>query len=187
MQEKIVKCPNPKCGVVLKVENSKNEEVKQITCPKCKTPLVVKFAPQQQPVEAPTFYGYSVEGATQLDSPISGVTQLAGPVPQALQKPKLECDGNYYLLEEGQNIIGRKGTTSKATVQIETADRYMSRQHCSIMVRTLPDGTKKAVLSNYQNKNLTAVNGQEVATGDEIRLADGDSIKMGHTSLIFKM
>jgi pSer/pThr/pTyr-binding forkhead associated (FHA) protein len=90
-------------------------------------------------------------------------------------------------LEEGRNIVGRKGTTSKATVQIATEDRYMSRQHCSITVTTLPDGTKKAVLSNYQNKNLTTVDGQEIETGDEIRLTNGDRITMGHTTVVFKL
>ena len=95
--------------------------------------------------------------------------------------------GVSYPLEEGQNIVGRKGTTSKATVQIETADRYMSRQHGSIRVTTLSDGTKKAVLSNYQNKNLTSVDGQEIAKGDEIRLTNGNRITMGHTTVIFKL
>ncbi len=95
--------------------------------------------------------------------------------------------GACYPLEEGQNIVGRKGNTSKASVQIATDDRYMSRQHCSITVTTLPDGTKKAVLSNYMNKNLTSVNGQEIETGDAIRLTDGNSITMGHTTVTFKL
>ena len=83
--------------------------------------------------------------------------------------------------------MGRKGNTSKATVQIETEDRYMSRQHCSIVVTTLPDGTKKAVLSNYQNKNSTIIDGQEIETGEAIRLVNGNRIIMGHTTIVFKM
>jgi len=95
--------------------------------------------------------------------------------------------GVEYPLEDGQNIIGRKGQTSKATIQIETPDRYMSRQHCSITVNQLPDGTMKAVLCNYQNKNLTSIDGQEIETGDAIRLTNGNSITMGHTTVIFKL
>lgn len=197
MQTKRIKCPN--CNAVLDVKNSKNEEVKQITCPKCKTPLKVKFEIQQQelqqkpqePVTAHTFLEMPQkkvdDGATQLGVIASGATQLVMPSSKSDAIAKLMYGGVCYPLEEGKNIVGRKGTTSKATVQIDTADRYMSRQHCSITVKTLPDGTKKAVLSNYQNKNLTSVDGQEIATGDEIRLTDGNAITMGHTTVTFKL
>lgn len=197
MQTKRIKCP--KCGVVLDVKNSKNEEVKQITCPSCKTVLQVKFQPQQEPMEAKTYIAPPKttvnDGATQLRGALSGATQLgglAGATQLGLSRPKQEkaklmFSGMSYPLEEGQNIVGRKASTSTANIQIETTDRYMSRQHCSIIVSTLPDGTKKAVLSNYQNKNKTTIDGQEIAAGDAIRLTDGDSITMGHTTVTFKL
>ena len=191
MQTKRIKCPN--CQVVLDVTNSKNEQVKQITCPKCQAVLQVKFHPQQAPLEAETFIATPKRpivdsGATQLAGSSFGATQLVTPkeMPKA-NNARLVFNDEPYFLEEGQNIVGRKGTTSKATVQIATEDRYMSRQHCSITVTTLPDGTKKAVLSNYQNKNLTSVDGQEIETGDEIRLTNGDRITMGHTTVVFKL
>ena len=204
MQTKRIKCPS--CGVVLDVNNSQNETVKQITCPSCKTALKVKFPPQQdrpqqEPMEAKTFYAPPKQpttdnGATQLaggggetllGGGLSGATQLYTPTQKASATVKLSFGGKDYPLKEGQNIVGRKGSTSKATVQIETADRYMSRQHCSISVSTLPDGTKKAVLSNFQNKNSTTIDGQLIGTGDEIRLTDGNSITMGHTTITFKL
>lgn len=189
MQTKRIKCP--KCGVVLDVKNSKNETEKQITCPKCKAALKVTFPPEQEPLEAETYYAPPKQpidnGATQLGAGFSGATQLVTVAPKTSTSAKLMFGGAIYPLEEGQNIVGRKGTTSRATVQIETADRYMSRQHCSITVSTLPDGSKKAVLSNYQNKNLTSVDGQEIETGDAIRLTDGNAITMGHTTVTFKL
>ncbi|SFW16022.1 FHA domain-containing protein [Prevotellaceae bacterium HUN156] len=199
MQTKRIKCPS--CGVVLDVQNSKNETVKQFTCPKCKAVLQVKFPRQQEPLEAKTYYAPPKQpiadngatqlagggGETQLVGASYGATQLVTDTPKISTSAKLLYDGICYPLEEGQNIVGRKGNTSKATVQIATDDRYMSRQHCSITVTTLPDGTKKAVLSNYQNKNLTSVDGQEIETGDAIRLTDGNSITMGHTTIIFKI
>ncbi len=204
MQIKRIICP--KCKAVLDVTNSKNETLKQITCPSCKTILQVKFppqqeAPQQEPIEAHTYYAPSKRsmadsGATQLagvgaetvlGDGLSGATQLYTPTQKTTATAKLTFEGKEYPLSEGRNIVGRQGTTSKATVQIETADRYMSRQHCSITISTLPDGTKKAVLSNYQNKNLTSIDGQEIETGDEIRLTNGDRITMGHTTVVFKM
>ena len=190
MQTKRIKCPN--CQVVLDVTNSKNEEVKQITCPKCQAVLQVKFPPQQAPLEAETYYAPKKpavdSGATQLAGSSFGATQLVTPKEMPKKSnARLVFEEQPYFLEEGRNIVGRKGTTSKATVQIATEDRYMSRQHCSITVTTLPDGTKKAVLSNYQNKNLTSVDGQEIETGDEIRLTNGDRITMGHTTVVFKL
>ena len=200
METKRIKCPN--CKVVLDVKNSKNEDVKQITCPKCKAVLQVKFH-KQAPLEAETYYAPPKPkpqtldyGATQLAGGNNGATILGGAMAGATQlvsSPKKECSARLvfedmpYFLEEGQNIVGRKGTTSKATIQIATEDRYMSRQHCSITVTTLPDGTKKAVLSNYQNKNLTTIDGQEIETGDAIRLVNGNRIKMGHTTVVFKL
>lgn len=175
MQTKRIKCPS--CGVVLDVKNSKNEEVKQIICPQCRCILQIRFAPIIS----------NSDGATQLAYDANGATQLATSTHKTITSAKLLFDGISYELEEGQNIIGRKGTTSKATVQIATEDRYMSRQHCAINITVLPDGTKKAVLSNYQNKNLTSVDGQEIETGDAIRLTDGNAITMGHTTVTFKM
>lgn len=198
MQIKRIKCPN--CGVVLDVKNSKNETIKQIDCPGCKKPLKITFAPQQEPMEAHTYYAPKSpivnDGATQLGGPLSGATQLGGGLAGATQlgtskpkqeKAKLMFCGVSYLLEEGQNIVGRKASTSKATIQIETSDLYMSRQHCSITVTTLPDGTKKVVLSDYQNKNQTSVDGQKIETGDAIRLSDGNTITMGKTTVTFKL
>lgn len=206
MQTKRIMCP--KCRAVLDVKNSRNETVKQITCPSCKTILQVKFQPekeppQQTPLEAETFIATPKKpvvdsGSTQLAGGNNGETQLAGSSCGATQlvtpkekvqssRARLVFADHPYFLEEGQNIIGRKGNTSRADVQIATDDRYMSRQHCSITVTTLPDGTKKAVLSNYQNKNLTTIDGQEIETGDAIRLVNGNRIKMGHTTVTFKL
>ena len=191
MQIKRIQCPN--CKVVLDVKNSNNEEVKQITCPQCKAVLQVRFQPQQAPLEAETYYAprknMSMDsGATQLAGGNYGETQLAASHDKPKSsRPRLVFDDQPYLLEEGQNIIGRKGNTSKADIQIATDDRYMSRQHCSITITTLPDGTQKAVLSNYQNKNLTTIDGQEIETGDAIRLINGNCITMGHTTVVFKM
>ena len=191
MQIKRVKCPQ--CNVVLDVKNSKNEEVKQISCPSCNTLLQIRFAPQQKPVEAHTFLerpqndSHPDSGETLLAAGASGTTELVESDPQARSHAELLFGGVSYLLKEGQNIVGRKGDTSKATVQIDTADRYMSRQHIAIEVTKMPEGTLKAVLGNYQNKNQTSVDGQPVNGGDAIRLTDGNAITMGHTTVTFKL
>lgn len=177
MQVKRIQCPQ--CGVVLDVKNSKNETAKQITCPSCNTVLQVKFTPQNEPIEAHTYY------APKTNNEELGRTELASP--QTIHKSaSLTHEGKTYPLEMGENIIGRKGQSSKASVQIDTDDRYMSRQHCRISVTSLPDGSLKAVLRDYKNKNMTSVDGQTLGPDDEIRLSDGNKITMGNTTVTFK-
>lgn len=190
MQIKRIQCPN--CRAVLDVKNSNDERIKVIKCRSCMQELKVSFEPKAEPIEAHTFYATPKpvinDGATQLAAGMAGATQLASSISSESSKiAKLVLGGKEYELEEGANIIGRKAKTSTATVQIETTDRYMSRQHCRIIVKTSPDGSKKVILSNYQNKNSTSVDNQEIATGDEIRLTDGNSITMGQTTVTFKM
>ena len=191
MQVKRIKCPV--CNTVLDVKNKNDEETIVITCPSCQTLLKVKFRRQQEPIEARTFYAAprkttdDDDGQTRYNVGGNGATRLAKPMSKPTSKAILQVEGVNYTLEEGLNVVGRKSPSSKATVQIETTDRYMSRQHCKIIVSTLQDGSKKVVLSNYQNKNLTTIEGIDIVNGDEIRLTDGDSIMMGHTTVTFKL
>lgn len=214
MEVKKVKCPN--CGAVLSVKNSKNEALKLITCPKCKASLRVKFKQQnpQEPLEAHTYLGISPKsstgGETQYGpSPISGgetqlggyqnngETQLGGakgfcetqlpPKNDArIKTAYLRVGGRDYPLQIGVNIVGRKASTSTATVQIETPDRYMSRQHAKIVVTRQPGGKLKAVISNDHNKNISTIDGQDLLQGDAFVLNDGDHIIMGETTVIYK-
>ena len=92
-----------------------------------------------------------------------------------------------YPLSIGRNIVGRSGETSKATVQLASEDRYMSRQHCCIDVKRHLNGQIMAVLSNYQNKNVIKINGYKIKQGDSVQLSDGNSILMGHTIVTFKI
>ena len=202
MQVKRIKCP--KCGIVLDVKNSKAEEEKRIVCPKCKVGLKVRFPkpvpkeePKEEPLTAHTVYAPQTlkptpqnDGATQLGGMVTGTsnngtTQIAPPQ-SIVRKAVLECNGGSYELELGDNTIGRKAKTSQATLQIDTTDRYMSRQHALITIRRLPDGDLKSVLHNDQNKNDTLINGHAIANGDEIRLINGTRITMGRTTLTYK-
>lgn len=144
------------CGAALRVRNSQGEDVKTITCPMCKNAIRVVFHTE---------------------------TQLA---PRRKSgKPVLLFKGVTYPLAEGVNIVGRKADTSSASVQIDTDDRYMSRQHAKITVTRLPDGSLKSVLGNSQNKNATTVNRQPLADEDRIVLQPGDEIRMGETIVVF--
>ena len=102
-------------------------------------------------------------------------------------KARLMLNGRQYFLSNGRNIVGRKGKTSQATVQIDVDDRYMSRQHCCITVVPQADGRLRAQVSNYNNKNKTAINGRVLEQNDHIWLPNVCDITMGHTTMKFSM
>ena len=198
METKNIKCPS--CGVVLSVKNSKDEAVKLITCPQCKATLSVRFKPQK-PLEANTHLANGQQqagGETQYGpSANQGETQLAdgftdhGETQQrthhmVAETACLEVDGRTYQLYEGVNTVGRKALSSQASVQIVTADHYMSRQHAKIVVTRLAGGKLKAVISNDRNKNISTIDGQDLLQGDAIVLSDGDRIVMGKTTVIYR-
>jgi pSer/pThr/pTyr-binding forkhead associated (FHA) protein len=183
MQIKRIKCP--KCNVVLDIKNKEDKPELQLSCPKCGTLLKVKFSPKSEPVEAPTFFAApKPQSQLRVDS---CATQLAGfnATPQSA-KASLICGGREYTLVEGRNVIGRKSPTSNANIQLSTNDPYMSRHHCIINLTTMPDGRKKAVLSNYQNKNATLVNGQRLLPGDVIILQKGNTVTLGKTTITYQ-
>ena len=93
--------------------------------------------------------------------------------------------GQKYPLGFGNNVIGRKATTSQATVQIATDDRYMSRQHLAIQVIKASTDKVRVVVSNYHNKNASYVNGQLLNEGDQLILSEGSIIKMGNTTVVY--
>lgn len=81
--------------------------------------------------------------------------------------------------------IGRKATTSSASIQIATDDRTMSRSHAIIEVRNA-GGQTIHILRNGANKNPSYLNGSIIARQDQLILNNGDHIKMGNTELTFK-
>lgn len=190
MKETKVTCPV--CKAPLKVKYNEGAKHIRFKCSECGAPLRVDFSSQQEPQEAhtvlvPPQQNPVSDGATQLVGTPSGATVLGSPQQAVSKSLKLVFSGIDYPLVEGQNIIGRQAKTSNASIQLPTSDRYMSRQHCCIRVSTLPDGSKKAVLSNYKNKNSILINGTAIQDGDQIRLQDGDQVTMGHTTITFKM
>ena len=99
---------------------------------------------------------------------------------------RLVYGGQSIPLFVGRNVVGRKADSSPASAQIPVDDLYLSRQHCVIDVKMERDGSLSASLSNYKNKNRTAVQGRLVSGNGSVDLANGNQITLGHTSVIFK-
>lgn len=168
MLSKHVKCPQ--CQAVLLVKNPTDDKIKFITCPQCKASLQVRF----DVAPAPT-------------APPAGDTSKTVYAPSALHKHSyaLTCQGVTYRLQPGVNTIGRKDTRSTASIQMDTTDPYMSRNHAVIRVITLSGGGTRAAISNSRNKNATRINDTTLQPGDELYLNAGDTITMGQTTLKF--
>ena len=221
MEIKRIKCPN--CGAVLDVKNSKNEAVKIIKCPnpQCGVQMRVPFgnapkaapaAPAKKPAmpsPGETQYGpmagpmaspqprpaaqqprpaapKAKQPATAGETVYGPMNGPAAPAPQAGPRPPrmacLQFNGQNYPLHIGTNTIGRAANNSRATVQIRTTDMFMSRLHSMIIIS--PDGNQ-ALLSNGENKNEIRVNDRLLLPGDQIVLQHGDRIKMGDTIVNF--
>ena len=202
METKRIKCPS--CGVLLDVRNSQNEAVKIISCPQCKARLRVVFSHPQQQVTPPQSSGEpqyvsNSDGETQYVNRDNGETRYVGYSSSPSQSDEtilagkkeevtpgyLLYGGQKYPLGFGNNVIGRKATTSQATVQIVTDDRYMSRQHLAIQVIKASTDKVRVVVSNYHNKNASYVNGQLLNEGDQLVLTEGSIIKMGNTTVVY--
>ncbi|MEV5536895.1 DUF3662 and FHA domain-containing protein [Saccharopolyspora shandongensis] len=115
-------------------------------------------------------YGQQPGGAF----PQSGGFAAGGPRGQMTATLHLDDGSNRsYTLQHGSNIIGR-GQEG----QFRLPDTGVSRKHIEITW----DG-QSAMLADLGSTNGTTVNGTPVQTW---QLADGDVIRVGHSSLVFR-
>ena len=175
------------CGAKLEVRNTNNEAVKLIRCPSCKATLQVLFhqvPPEPKPQTAAETQ-YVQKGAPPKNPENDQSTVLAPQKPVAEQLPAFSLQGAEYRLNLGQNIVGRFSKTNVATVPIVTTDHTVSRGHAMVNVVMLADGSYKAVISNYQNKNPIIVNGVMLQKGEELVLTDKAIVELGLLKLVF--
>ncbi|HEX9338467.1 MAG TPA: FHA domain-containing protein, partial [Pseudonocardiaceae bacterium] len=78
-----------------------------------------------------------------------------------------------YQLKQGGNVVGRG-----QDADFRLPDTGVSRRHLEITW-----DTQSAMLADLGSTNGTTVNGQPVQTW---QLADGDVIRIGHSSLVFR-
>jgi hypothetical protein len=90
-----------------------------------------------------------------------------------------------FDLRLGINTIGRKKSIP-VDVPIETADAYMSKNHCSITVVLRPNQTLAYILKDIGSKNGTYLNGTKLKADDMLYLQDGNTIQIGRTKVIIK-
>lgn len=198
MNEIKIKCPT--CGKVLRLQDAPNIDAAFFTCPVCKEKHIVgkcqRYVEQPKSI-APT--GDETQyGGVYMQHLGGDETRMASEVRQeycdetciggtstARVGMLVDNKGASYQLCSGINTIGRKATSSSASVQIATDDRTMSRSHTIIEVRNA-GGQTIHILRNGANKNPSYLNGSLIGQQDQFILNNGDHIKMGNTELIFK-
>ena len=202
MSEIRIKCPT--CGKVLRLNETPTINKATFTCPNCKEKHIVgncqRYTPAPPKPAAPsadeTRYGNMASAQRQggdetryagyRSGATSGDETLVGAPPQPKVGMLVDSNGTAYQLAIGFNTIGRKASSSTASVQIATDDRTMSRNHAVIEVQNA-GGKLLHILKNGANKNPSYHNNALIAPGDQLILNNGDRIKMGETILMFKI
>lgn len=148
-----VRCPG--CGAVLRPK-VQPKPTQYITCPVCKSRhTFAEYLPyKQQPAQ----------GGAKRTAAFPGVIVYMG---------------TRYHLAAGRNIVGREADTSKATLRLPDQSRYMSREHFSIDVTPMSDGTMRHTISLIKDLcQPSVVNGTQLTTGNALILRHGDKISI---------
>ena len=94
---------------------------------------------------------------------------------------------DFFLNQEGDTTVGRVDpvTGIRPDVDLTTLDtqRSVSRRHAKI-VRL---GSEFEVVEDIGTMNGTFVNGRRIATGQPVRLRDGDKVRFGLVDLTFRV
>lgn len=175
--KKTVRCPG--CQGILDVSNPKGEQTRICVCPNCGKQFRVDFPPVEKAVtvDPSTVYVKSTGGRQDPS------TEYGPPKGDGAKQVYLVDDTTHrrYPLQQGDNVVGRQSSTSKATVPLLTNDTYISRQHCVISVMPMPGQQAKLTLRNAKNLNPTLVEGKTVRANDIIVLKPATKIQMGDT------
>lgn len=160
-----IKCGNPICGNVLKIDSSKvNGESPLVKCPKCKSANRVKLPKPQKETAAKAWLVRHTEN-----------------------RPATTFD-----LKMGKNTIGRKALGPGYPVpDIQLSkedDPYVSRGvHCTLEIAET-NGRIEAVISDNGSSNGSFINSKahRLKPGDEEYLEDGETVQVGRTKFVLK-
>lgn len=151
-----------------------------VSCKKCSTKLQVAFE-ECKPVEkftCPVCGAENEINAAQAQQKNIGWLQCFLPL-IGLQK---------LYLKPGTNTVGRKSEKSTASLQVQSSDTFLSRNHFSIEVTESKRGGFDYVLTDSSSTNGVFINNsiERVSNYEEILLAHNDSIKAGSINFVFK-
>lgn len=92
-----------------------------------------------------------------------------------------------FVISGKNNIVGRKNSTKKPNIEIDTIDMRLSRLH--FIIRVYKDKEENSfrytLLSPYKTNDIL-LNDNLLTLDDEIYLSDNDTIKTGMSTFTFK-
>jgi ribosomal protein L37AE/L43A len=157
------------------------DKVGSLKCPKCGIERDIgSFKSQEEAAKAAIAGGTFVKG---MDTSASKML-----VPAALMLSDGFCEPKKLLLLKGENTIGRKAASSRASIQLETEDEYMGRNHARIELNVRPDRSfYEYCLSDMGSANGTWKNKKKIEQGDIVMLQQYDTIRLGRTVFRFML
>ena len=174
----------PSCRTVLEGDSKEGLESMRIRCPKCgKTYGFTEFLP---------FYD------DETDLSVARQIQHNCSQPGSGDETQVGLSVNYTIgciiapgapapipLRPGRNSIGRKASSSSASIQIEDSSCTMSREHYYIDV--IVTGSKVTHLLSVSPKamNTTELDGVKLEKTDRLVLNDGCHIRSGNVTVEF--
>ena len=168
-----VKCGNPKCQAMLRVDVSKlNPKQAAVRCPKCKNVIRINLSKPEPPQPPP---------------------KPESKAPQAwLIRHTEGLPTKTFPLKLGKNKIGRRAVDPSYPIPdvaiIRSEDARVSRgAHCILEV-VEQRGLWEFILSDNKSSNGTFINNKEyrLQPGDEEYIEEGETIQVGRTKFVLK-
>lgn len=153
----------------------------------------------QQPVAQPAMQQPVAQPAPKQDPNPTMLCDLPGvPKPQPYPYPQqgkpaqpirpiIVMGGREFSLNMGRNTIGRQAPSSKATLQLPTTDKYMSRVNAVINVTPTTGGPTVATIESVNPENLVKYYGRPLAMGVTSQLYPNTPFTLGRTQMTFKL
>lgn len=158
----------PQCGSKFPISITEDDlgKKKSGVCPKCQKKLSFTVSMKL----APKFGSDPTLGGNEND--ISLLLETVSDALTAYQS--FELTSEYYT-------IGRKnsgGPEHRSDVEVETADKKMSRKHAAIRKK----GKTGFTLKDIGSKNGVYLNDKKLEADEEVYLSDGDQFRLGETT-----
>lgn len=203
MDQQVVRIKCPWCSSVLSVKMLPGIENKSVNCPVCKhkSPFTQfqqvtvgstsQPRPQQPQRDDSTNYGGGIPplgggapGAFGADKTAygpsgGGTTELPPLADDRIGYLEVPSTGESFRLLPGRNIIGRKAKQSNANIQINTAEKMISREHFVIDVQSSPTKGNVHIISLAKEQvNPTFVGSNRLEYKDALLLNSGDIVRL---------
>lgn len=161
-----------------------------VTCPQCGTklalPVVETDLGNNKPGSCPRCQKkFLISVPTSLASKFESDPTMGGNEPDRsllLEVMKNETTGyQTFNLTSDYYTIGRKnssGPEHRPDVEVDTADKKMSRKHAAIRKK----GKTGFTLKDLGSKNGVWLNGKKMDAEEEVYLDDGDQFRLGETT-----